>query len=73
MAPDATADWSLAVRRRNVDDDGTAVIVAELADAGDVQGNLTVTMTASRHLTIRWDPVEGAPPLTGFEAWSTGD
>ncbi len=64
------AAWSLAVRRRSVDTDGTAHLVADLLDAGKLQLTLDVQVTAGRSVTVM---VEGAPgaTLSDFRVWST--
>jgi hypothetical protein len=68
--PTSPAAWSLAVRRRSVDADGTAHLVADLLDAGKPHLSLDVQVTAGREVSVL---VQGAPgaTLAGFQAWST--
>jgi hypothetical protein len=64
------AAWSLAVRRRSVDTDGTAHLVADLLDAGRLQLTLDVRVSAAREVTVLVRAEPGAT-LAGFQAWST--
>lgn len=64
------AVWSLTLRRRSVDPDGTAHVHAELMDRGVVAGVLVVTMTPSRALRLEWQAAPGAEPLTDLQAWA---
>jgi hypothetical protein len=58
------------MRRRSVDADGTAHLVADLLDAGEQHLSLDVQVTADRAVKVL---VQGAPgaTLVGFQAWST--
>jgi hypothetical protein len=67
--PPPPAAWSLAVRRRSVDADGTAHLVAGLLDAGTLRLTLDVKVSADRVVTVF---VRGEPGVTlsGYQAWS---
>jgi hypothetical protein len=67
----ADAAWTVAVRRRSVDEDGTAVLHADLLDGDELAGALLVTVTAGRDLRVLWTQQPGTPPLTGFQAWES--
>lgn len=67
------AVWTLTVRRRSVETDGTAHIHVELADRGKTAGQLLVTMTPERALRLEWTGEPGAEPLTDLQAWAKVD
>lgn len=69
MTTPKRAAWTVAVRQRSVEPDGTAKIVAELLDAGQLQLTLTLTVSADRSVQLF---VHGEPTarLSGFTAWS---
>lgn len=64
------AAWSLTLRRRSVDPDGTAHVHAELRDQGVIAGELVVTMTPERALRLEWVAAPGAEPLSDLQAWA---
>jgi hypothetical protein len=63
------AAWTLNVRRRRVDTEGTAHLVADLLDAGTHQLTLDVQVTADRAVTVFVRGESGAT-LSGYQAWS---
>lgn len=65
----AKAAWTLTVRQRSTDEDGTMHLVADLSDAGQQAAELHVAITAERVLTLLYDPVDDKQKLTGFYAW----
>jgi len=68
----AAAVWSMNVVSKTRDTaTGTAKLVADLLDAGVVQGHVTVTITADRGMRFDWTGAPGKPALTGLECWSS--
>lgn len=65
------ADWTVNVTKRSTNPDGTAEITADLLDAGQEQGTLSVLLTAGRVLTVTWSRAPGAAGLAGFQAWES--
>jgi len=66
------AVWSMNVvsKTRNAQT-GTAKLVADLLDAGVVQGQVTVTITEDRGMRFDWTGLPGKPGLSMLEAWAT--
>jgi hypothetical protein len=63
--------WSaVAVTKRSVQPDGSALVVAEVSDADGLAHTITVTLTSGGALSVLCKTADGADPLAGFEAWS---
>jgi hypothetical protein len=66
------ANWSTNPREVSYETgpDGTFELEAPLLDDGAKQGVLQFTMSAERHLRVKWVAEPDAVGLAGFEAWS---
>lgn len=63
------AVWTLNVRKRSAEEDGTMKLLADLMDKGTTVGQLEVSITADRQLMLVYTNEPGADPMTNFQAW----